>query len=110
MHRIILKAKKGQVVDHKDHNGLNNQKYNIRICTNSQNLQNKRKRKNTLSKYKGLHPSSNNKKWIACICVKSKMKYLGSFNTQKQAAIAYDIAALRYYKEYALLNFPELYK
>ena len=102
MHRVILQAKKGQYGDHKDGNGLNNQRYNIRTCTNSQNLRNSKKQKGTTSKYKGV--SSYQEKWQACIYINGKSKWLGYFKTEIEAAIIYNITARRYYKDFANPN------
>ena len=108
MHRVILKAKKGQYVDHGDDNGLNNQRNNIRICTNSQNLQKARKKKGKASsKYKGVHFVEMTKKWKATITTNYKFYYLGCFKTEKEAAIAYNKAAKKYYKDFARLNIIE---
>ena len=61
MHRLIMKAKKGQMIDHIDGNGLNNQRSNLRFCTHSQNMANKKGFKNTSSKYKGVYTHIDSK-------------------------------------------------
>jgi hypothetical protein len=103
MHRLILNAPKGSEVDHKDHNKLNNQKYNIRICTTSQNQQNKIPR--GTSKYLGVKIVKGKIK--AAIKVNNKYIHLGTFKTEKQAAFVYDNAAKKYHGEFANLNFKE---
>lgn len=105
MHRVILNAPKGVDVDHKDHNGLNNQKNNIRLCTNTQNQQNKIGWGKSI--FKGVCVSFVRGKYksiIAYIDINKNHKYLGSFATEELAAIAYNEAAKKYYGEFANLN------
>lgn len=103
MHRHLLNAHgRTNVVDHKDHNGLNNQKDNIRICTQSENLKNRTPRKNGSSKYLGV--GRHYKTWRAFIMVDGKYKSLGVFDTEECAAAAYDEAALLYHKDFANIN------
>lgn len=100
-------------VDHKDGNRLNNQKFNLRECTNSQNQQNKTKTKRrTSSKYKGVHFHCLCNNWQANIEFQSLFgqrtcTHLGSFATEEEAAKAYDEAARHHFKEFAALNFPK---
>ena len=105
MHRFILNAKEGQEIDHRDGNGLNNQKSNLRFCTHSQNNMNQRKlKKNLSSKYKGVSWHKNKKKWAVSIYIDGKNKYLGDFKDETDAAEAYNEAAMKYYGEFANLN------
>jgi hypothetical protein len=103
-HLIIGKPVSGMVTDHADRNGLNNQRYNIRNCTISQNSAN-RKPYGT-SKYLGVsivrRKSGNH--WRAFTMINNKNKYLGIFKTQEEAALAYNKAALQYHGEFANLN------
>jgi hypothetical protein len=108
MHRFILKiTKRSLVVDHKDLDGLNNQRSNLRICTNGQNALNRRKQLGKFSsKYKGVSKRENSdNKWRATINVCGKRIRLGTFTTDIEAAKAYDTAATRYHGEFAKLNF-----
>jgi hypothetical protein len=123
MHRVILNAKDGKFIDHKDGNGLNNQKSNLRFCTKSQNGSNIRKKRRGTSKYIGvsLHMSKWCVKaigyntpvlrtyysWQAKISVNGKAKHLGVFKAEEDAAKAYDNAALLYKGDFAVLNFPD---
>jgi hypothetical protein len=100
MHRIIMKTPVGMQVDHIDHNGLNNQKSNLRNCTQSQNSSNRTAYGK--SKYLGVHIRENGK-YRASIRRENKRKDLGTFKNEIDAAIAYDRAALAY-GEYANLN------
>lgn len=111
MHRIIMNPPHGYLVDHIDHNGLNNQKSNLRICTKRQNRLNSLKRKECATPYKGVmgkrrRTPKNPWRYRACIRVNGELIGLGNYNTPEEAARAYDMAAIKYYGEFALLNFP----
>lgn len=88
MHRLILGAKQNQQVDHIDHNGLNNTRKNIRLCTASENQWNRRKLKSATSKYKGVRLDDG--RWRAQISHNGQTKQLGSFSTEEEAAKAYN--------------------
>lgn len=105
LHRVILDAQDGYVVDHIDGNGLNNQRSNLRVCTHSENLRNRNGNRESLSGMKGVIP--NGKSFMARIGVDGKEIYLGRYKTVEEAARAYDIAALKYHGEFAKLNFPK---
>jgi len=104
MHREIMNAKKGQVVDHIDHNGLNNQKSNLRICTRFQNCHNRLPNRNATSEYKGVSKIRNKNFWIANISYNRKPYYLGIHRTEKEAALAYNKKAKALHGEFAYLN------
>ena len=106
MHRVIMNAPKGSIVDHKDHDGLNNTKANLRFATHSQNVCNTiRIKKNATSKYRGVRKARENK-FQAYIQFQGKFIHLGTFENEEDAARAYDEAAKKYYGEFAVLNFP----
>ena len=109
MHREIMGFKKGDTrhVDHINHNPLDNRRINLRCCTRSQNLMNSIKRKGTSSVYKGVSWFNASRKWKAYIKINTKQKYLGLFETETAAAVAYDTEAKELFGEYALLNFQE---
>jgi hypothetical protein len=102
MHRDIIDIPLGYECDHVDGNKINNQKSNIRKATRSQNNANRRKKQGCLSKYKGV--SKNKGKWVAKIDVHNKTVRLGTYEKEEEAAIAYNIAAFKYYGEYARSN------
>ena len=108
MHRLIINAPEGMLVDHINHNGLDNRKANLRLATHAQNSANARKSKgNQHSKYKGVYPRPDCKKWCARIRHNKKSIHLGYFDTETQAAKAYDRAAKQHHGAFASLNFPE---
>jgi len=107
LHRFVLDFPFKLQVDHIDMNKLNNQKINLRACTNQQNNRNTKSKKNSSSKYKGVSWDSKNKKWISQICLgQNKHKKLGRFTNEEDAARKYDEAAKLYHGEYCYLNFP----
>lgn len=103
MHRLIL----GLTIfeergDHIDHNGLNNQRINLRKCTHQENCKNRKSAKGSSSKYLGVRLKIN--RWNARITVLKKQKHLGYFKTEIDAAKAYNEAAIKYHGEFANLN------
>ena len=104
MHSFIMNTPGGMLTDHIDGNGLNNQKNNLRIVTKSQNNMNSKKGAGFTSKYKGVNWDKDCKKWRAHITLNKKKKHLGVFINEEEAAIAYNEAAKKLFKEYANLN------
>lgn len=100
MHRFILNTK--NEVDHKNHDGLDNRKTNLRKCSKSENQRNKSPKKNGSSKYLGVHFVKNRNKWRAGIGFPNK--FLGEYKTEEEAAIAYNNAARKLHGEFANLN------
>lgn len=108
LHRFIMGCKKGVLVDHKDHDTLKNTKDNLRICSRAENNRNAVKRKDYLySKYKGVKWHEKDKKFHARIKFNGKRFYIGGFNTQEQAAEAYNKKATELHGEFACLNIIE---
>jgi hypothetical protein len=106
MHRQLLGFPACRV-DHKDGNGLNNARNNLRRSTPSQNCANARKKSNG-SDFLGVSFDASRQQWRAQIKVMYQAKFLGRFSTQEEAARAYDVAAVKYFGEFAKLNFPNL--
>jgi len=105
LHRIIMGITDTTLcIDHIDGNGLNNQKNNLRVCSNKENLRNRKIGKNNKSGFKGVCWRKCLKKWRACIKVNMKSKYLGHFDNILDAASAYNKAATMYFGEFAKLN------
>lgn len=110
MHRTIMKVLlPKEEIDHIDHNGLNNQKNNLRVGTHRQNIIN-RPTTSKFTIYKGLRFSTNVKKpWQARIVIENGVRMsLGYFKEEVDAAKAYDKAAKEHFGEFAHLNFPSV--
>lgn len=115
MHRLIIGAAPDEEVDHKNGNGLDNRKDNLRIATRSQNLGNVGKlrvKKPPSSQYRGVCWDKAKKSWAVFIAAdgtypngNSKSRYVGRFSDEAEAARAYDAAALARWGEFARLNF-----
>lgn len=104
MHREITGALRGEVVDHINHDTLDNRRSNLRRCTQSQNMANARIVKPTSSGYKGVGWFPRDQKWRARICVNGKGCHLGLFDSAEDAARMYNFWARDIFGEHALLN------
>jgi hypothetical protein len=93
-----------KMIDHINHDGLNNTSKNLREANHSQNMINSRVRKNSKSGYKGVCFLGREKKWLASISKDNKRTRIGLFKTAKEAAIAYNEYAIKLHGEYAVLN------
>lgn len=109
MHREILGLKRGdgKLGDHKDRNGLNNQRYNLRIATRELNGFNCKMKSNNTSGFRGVNWSKGNKMWEAKLKISGRRIRCGYFHDRIQAALAYDRVALQYRGKAAVLNFPQ---
>lgn len=99
MHRLLLDAKPGEIVDHEDSDGLNNRRSNIRMATISQNGANNR-RARAKSGFRGVHP--NKQRWLARV----GRTHIGTFDTPEEAAIARDEATRQRFGVFGRYNFP----
>lgn len=101
MHNFIMN---GKPIDHIDHDGLNNQKSNLRMATYSQNNMNKIPKVNGSSKFKGVTWYKEGNKWLAHIGINKKQINLGYFVSEIEAAQAYNNKARELFGEFAYLN------
>lgn len=104
MHRVILEPPGGMDTDHINHDGLDNRRHNLRTCTPSQNQANARRTVIGKSRFRGVCWDKRGFKWTAKIS--EKHVHLGRFDSEIEAARAYDAAALKRYGEFASPNFP----
>lgn len=106
MHRFILKAEKGTITDHIDGNALNNQRSNLRFCTHSQNIMNGPRRLGSSSSFLGVSRCQfkNSLKWKTQYQLNGKNHYVGVYETEKEAALAYNVCASFAFREFARLN------
>jgi hypothetical protein len=107
LHRLVIGDPHGYQVDHKNGNKVDNRKENLRKATGSQQRANTRLRKDNPHGLKGVTWIKNNKNWVAQICLKGRHVHLGVFTCKKEAAKAYDRAALKHFGEFACTNFGE---
>lgn len=107
LHIEILKPEGGLKTDHKDGDGLNNARDNLRVATHTQNQQARHALKaDKTSKFKGVCLRKDINKWQASIRNLGKLISLGCYGCEEDAARRYDAAAIKYFGEYAVLNFP----
>lgn len=101
MHRLIMNAKEGELIDHKNGNPLDNRRRNLRVCTQSQNGMNRKAQANNKSGYKGVSWMKTKNKWRATITVNKVQIHLGLFSSKLGARRAYNHAANLYHGQFA---------
>lgn len=102
LHRHIMNAEDNELIDHKDRNGLNNQRNNLREASFSFNARNVSARRNNTSGFKGVHKQGNG--WVAYVTENRRRIYLGYYESKEQAARAYDVFVLANFGEAAVTN------
>jgi len=112
LHRVILQRildrplESGECVDHRDGDGLNNRRENLRLASHAENIRNQRKPDNNTSGHKGACWRKDVRKWVAQIGIDGKLKHLGYFDNIEDAAAAYREAADKYHGNFA--NYGEI--
>jgi hypothetical protein len=105
MHRLILGCGAREKVNHRNWNGLDNRRKNLRLATHSETMRNQRHHRDSLFSFKGVDRLRSGH-WRARIMLDRKRFELGTFATAREAALAYDRAAREHFGEFAHLNFP----
>lgn len=103
MHRELIGIS-GLLVDHINRDGLDNRRANLRLATKSQNGMNSRDKRGT-SRYKGVSWENENSAWYARITIGYRPIFWGRFQSEEEAARAYDAKAIELFGEFANLNF-----
>lgn len=106
MHRLLM-GFPSETVDHINRNKIDNREDNLRVCGQQKNCSNSPKKKNNSSGYMGVSFDKSMRGWEAYIHPNRKKIHLGYFSDKESAAKARDVAAIKYFGEYANLNFPE---
>jgi len=108
LHRFILEISDPKVVvDHRDGDGLNNQRSNLRVCNNTQNMMNLVRIRPHSSRFKGVYWNKALQKWHSRISIHGHRVHLGFFDSEEDAALRYNDAAVANFGEFARLNVLE---
>lgn len=101
LHRLLMDDPEGMVIDHINHNGLDNRKCNLRICTNQENICNCEIPKNNKSGCKGVYWAKDKQKWTVQVTINNKTKYIGRYENLEDAIKARQEASKKYYGDFA---------
>jgi len=104
MHRLILDAEEGDIVDHKNRNRLDNRRCNLRFCSKGENAFNRRKALGKASRFKGVTWHQGKRRWQARITWKNADRFLGYFADEQDAGTVYNVAAQLLFGDFAHLN------
>lgn len=108
LHRFVMGAKKGDYIDHINQDKLDNRIENLRFCNGTENQLNKKKAKGDYtSKYKGTSYCRSKKKWRACGYENNKFKHIGLYDTELEAAKAYDRHIKTISSDFSYTNFDK---
>ena len=105
LHRYLAQPWHGQVVDHLDHDPMNNTRANLRRCSVTENLRHRRRFRNNASGFKSV--TAWRSKWLARIYLNDRALKLGTYDDAQSAALAYDFAARQLFHQFAVYNFPD---
>lgn len=108
LHRLLLDPPPGMLVDHRNGDGLDNRRANLRLATESQNHFNAGKHSHNTSGYKGVTWDKERQKWLAQIRAYKRQYFLGRFTDPIAAARAYDAKCRELHGAFAVLNFPDI--
>lgn len=108
LHRYLMGACEGQLVDHRNRNSLDFRRSNLRFATQSQSSCNRSKffKRGNVSRYKGAYPRGRGR-WYAAVTANYETHRAGPFASEEEAARAYDDLAREWHGEFACLNFPD---
>ncbi|QAV07442.1 AP2 domain-containing protein [Bacillus vallismortis] len=104
LHRWLMNPSDDQVVDHRNHDTLDNRRANLRLCSIGENNRNRKYSKHNTSEYKGVGWHKTNGRYRARIKFNGKSIHLGYFKTEIEAAEAYNKAAIKFHGEFAEIN------
>lgn len=107
LHWYMINGYIPTIIDHINGDGDDNHISNLRECTTSQNAMNQGARGGSSSKYKGVSKKTDRRKYEASIKLEGKYFFLGNYESEKAAAVAYNKAAVEYHGEFARLNVIE---
>ena len=109
LHRFIMNETDHDVfIDHRDHNGLSNQKYNLRKCNKNENIRHQRARTGGTSELKNVTFHKQRQKWVVVVCVDGDNRHRGIFpkDQEELAGECADFWCAYHHKEFAVFNFP----
>ena len=101
LHRLILGASHGQIIDHRSGEGLDNRRFNLRFCTHAQNAQNQQTPITNTSGFKGAFFAKDKGLWYSKIRCDGEIIQLGYFSSAIEAHAAYAAAATKYHGDFA---------